>query len=257
MPLNYTVHDLKFVQGAIVQPAPLPIRQVGSLPLDTNSAEIKGPCLLRLTSDESVVLDARETAADLNTATAQYRLFANVPAEIPVHSKSVFLKTTLGSFSDAVDIGQPCDVIEITPVLDTVAYAVGDVLFAPVEIPLAVRLLGGRAVLQSLSIVDEDDQKPAMDLIFMSVQRSLGTINNPPAITDADARDCLPYVLVAADRYIDLGGVSIATALQSEMGRLYEAGAGSSSIWVGAIARSTPTFTAANKLRIKLGFVKA
>jgi hypothetical protein len=257
MPLGYTVHDLKFVQGALVQPAPLPIRQAGTLALDTTSTEIKGPCLLRLISDEAIVLDAREASADLNTATAQYRIYPNVPAEIPVHSKAIYLRTTLGVFSDAVDIGQPCDVIEVVPVLDTSAYAVGDVLFNPIAIPLATRLLGGRAVLQSVSIVDEDDQKPAMDLIFFSVLRSLGTINTAPSISDVDARDCLPTVSIAADRFIDLGGVSIGTALQSEMGRMYEAGTGSASIFVGAIARSAATFTAADKLRFRFGFVKA
>lgn len=147
--------------------------------------------------------------------------------------------------------GTPGDVIDITLSLDTSAYDAGDVLADTQTITNAVRVTGGRAILQSVTVIDEDDQGVALDLYFMSTSRSLGTENSAPNISDANARDILGFVAVASGDYKDLGGVRIATV--RNIGLLLEAAGGSRDLYVGATTGGTPTYTASG-LKLRLGF---
>lgn len=148
-------------------------------------------------------------------------------------------------------VATKADLIGVTLSLDTSAYADGDVLAATQEIANAVRLPGGRATLQSVHVLDENDQGVGFDLIFMSADNALGTENSAPDISDTLARDILGFVRIAAGDYVDLGGSRIATL--TNIGLVLEAAAASTSLYVAAITRGAPTYTAAG-LKLKLGF---
>lgn len=136
----------------------------------------------------------------------------------------------------------------ITPTLDTSAYASGDVLFAPVEIPNFFPNAGEARALQSIQILDEDAQGAAFDLVLMTSLQNIGTLNGAASITDAIARTITATQKFAATdwvdwtawRMIELAGVG--KVLRSE----------GTSLWVAGIARGTPTHTAAG-LKIWLG----
>lgn len=145
------------------------------------------------------------------------------------------------------------EVVEVTLTLDTLIYAAGDVLSDSAAVA-GMPVNGGRARLVSLVVIDEDDQGAALDLVFFSTNVSLGAKNAVPSISDADARNTLGHVSVAASDYIDLGGVREAT--KSGLDLLLEAAAGSRSVYVGSITRGTPTHSA-NGLRLRLGLVAA
>jgi hypothetical protein len=150
-------------------------------------------------------------------------------------------------------VGTPGDLIDLTLSLDTNIYADGDVLADTQEIADAVLADGGRAMLESIALIDEDDQGIALDLVFFSANRSLGAENGAPNISDANARDCLGKVSIATGDFVDFGGVRVAT--KTGIGLLLEAAAGSRSLWVGAITRGgTPTYTASG-IKLKLGLV--
>jgi hypothetical protein len=147
------------------------------------------------------------------------------------------------------------EVFEVTLTLDTAAYATGDVLSDTATITRAVIMNGGRARLVSIVVIDEDDVGDAFDIVFMSQNRSLGTKNAAPSISDANARDILGAISVASGDYIDLGGVRAAT--KSGLDLLLEAVAGSRDVFLGTITRGVaPTYTA-NGLRLRLGLVAA
>lgn len=150
-------------------------------------------------------------------------------------------------------VGSPADVITISPTLDTNAYGAGDVLFATTAVAGALRVSGGRAMLQSVCIVDVDDQKLGMTLVFLGANTALGAFNDPPDIDDTEALDLLGTVAVAAGDYVDLGGAAVATI--RNIGLLVEAASGTS-IWIAAVTGGTPTHTATG-LRVKLGFLQA
>jgi hypothetical protein len=150
------------------------------------------------------------------------------------------LDTTTAS---PVSVQTPCDVISVTPTLDTSIYASGDTLFATTAISGATRANDLRAVLMSVAVVDKDDQKPALRLLFFKSNVTFGTINAAPSISDSDAANYLGHVDIAATDYVDLGGVSVACAKAINL--LLEAASGSTTVYVaGMLTAGTPTHTA-------------
>ena len=75
----------------------------------------------------------------------------------------------------------PFNIIRVSPTLSTDAYADNDVFFAATEIPAAVRGDGGCSLLHAITILNEDDVAHDHDLVFMEVQKNLGTINSAVA----------------------------------------------------------------------------
>jgi hypothetical protein len=140
----------------------------------------------------------------------------------------------------------------VTPVLDNGnVYASGDVLFVPIAFNGA-RVAGGRSYLQSLVVVDSDDQGNPMEFYFFSEAVTLGTLNAAPSISDADASKFLGMVSVSTGDWIDLGGVRVAT-LRS-IGLMMVPKSDSTNLYVAGITRSTPTHTASG-LQLSAGMI--
>jgi hypothetical protein len=142
-----------------------------------------------------------------------------------------------------VEVHQPGDVITVTPTLDTSIYANGDVLFTTTPIANAVRANDGIAELQSIVIIDKDDQKPEIALKFWSANVTYGAFNGVPSISDADAANCLGRVNIVTADYDDDGGVS--TAFKDNIGKMLKAASGTRIIYItGKLTSGTPTHTA-------------
>ena len=154
-----------------------------------------------------------------------------------------------GKYINAIGLGS---VVSVTLSLDTSAYTDGDVLAATQEVANAVRVSGGRAILQSVHVIDLDDQGVGFDLIFLSANSALGTENSAPDIDDTEVLDTIGMVRIGSGDYIDLGANRIATL--SGLGLPLKAAEGQTSLWVAAVTRGTPTYSASG-LRLKLGFL--
>jgi hypothetical protein len=142
-----------------------------------------------------------------------------------------------------VETHQPGDVITVTPTLDTSIYASGEVLFTTTPIANAVRANDGIAELQSIVIIDKDDQKPEIALKFWSANVTYGAFNGVPSISDSDAANCLGRVNIVAADYDDDGGVS--TAFKDNIGKMLKAASGTRIIYItGKLTSGTPTHTA-------------
>jgi len=154
-------------------------------------------------------------------------------------------------------IGQvtaPTDVLDVTLSLDTSIYASGDLLADTQVATGALRVTDGRAILQSLMVIDEDDQKAALTIYFLSANTTLGSENSAPSISDAGARDILGYVDVAVADYKDLGGVSVANI--KNVGIVLEAASGTANCYVAVVNGSgAPTYTASG-VRLRLGLLQ-
>jgi len=142
-------------------------------------------------------------------------------------------------------------VLTVTPVLDTSAYATGDVLFNPIAIASALKTAGGAGELTSLALLDEDNQGIALDLVFMDTANNLGTINAAVSISAANARAILGIVSIAASDYVALVGSKIATKLN--LGLILRTVASSTELYVAGITRGAPTHTVSG-IKLKLGF---
>ena len=144
------------------------------------------------------------------------------------------------------------NVIDVTLVADTNAYADGDVLAIPQEIVNSVAEAGTARQLTSIVVIDSDDQGTAIDLIFFDASASLGTINTAIDISDADAAKIVGIVAIAAGDFKDL--INNKVAVKTGIDLVMKAASTSASLWVGAVVRSgTPTYSAGG-IKLKLGF---
>lgn len=149
-----------------------------------------------------------------------------------------------------VRIGQRT-VIEVTLSLDTNQYADGDVLAATQEIANAVRG-AGTGVIESVVLLDKDDQGAALDLVFLRSNVAIGTENEAVSISDANADEIVGVIEVAAGDYVDLVGSQIVA--KNNLGLTFQAVASATSLYVAAISRGTGTYTASG-VTLKIGIV--
>jgi hypothetical protein len=143
--------------------------------------------------------------------------------------------------------------VDVTLVLDTSAYAAGDLLVVPQIVNSAVKATDGTGVLHSIMLIDEDDNGSALTLYFANASSSFGTINLAPSISDANARTILGFVDIAAADYKDLGGVKV--AFKGNIGMTIAPASGTDDIYVAAVLTAgTPTYTASG-IKLRLGFL--
>lgn len=176
----------------------------------------------------------------------------------PITDSTGRLWTHVGAIdSSETHIGKvtaPTDVLDVTLSLDTGAYSSGDLLADTQVVTGALRVTDGRAILQSLVVIDEDDQKAAFTIYFLSANTSMGTENSAPTISDAGGRDILGYVDIATTDYKDLGGVSVANI--KNVGIVLEAASGTANCYVAVVNGSgAPTYTASG-VRLRLGLLQ-
>lgn len=151
-------------------------------------------------------------------------------------------------------VGTNSGYIDVTFSLDTLVYASGDLLADTQVVTNAMRVTDGTGILQSMTLVDEDDQGVAMDIYFLSANNTMGTENSAPSISDANARDILGFISVATTDWKDLGGVRIATI--KGIGLVVKPVSGTRNLYVAAVnGTGTPTFTASG-VRARLGFLQ-
>lgn len=184
-------------------------------------------------------------------------LIALVPAALGQGTMAQSLRVVLASDQSTLpvtpaagelhlgEVGVNQTLTAFTLVADTNIYASGDVLSDTALITNVFRVTGGKGILTSLVLNDEDDQGIALDVVFLDANVSLGTFNVAPAITDANARNILGIVSVLATDWIDLGGVRVATVPLGRLGIQLSAVTASKSLGIATITRGgTPTYTA-------------
>ena len=147
------------------------------------------------------------------------------------------------------------DLIDVTLTTDVEAHADNDVIAHFIKIPNAVAVEGGSAIIQSIMILDEDDEAPSIDLIFQTDNTALasdeGEIVN---ISDANARNILGFVNVS--NYTDL--LNCQVGIKTNIGLVVKAASTTKSIFVHAVNRSGGTYTpaATTDLKMRIGIVK-
>lgn len=144
--------------------------------------------------------------------------------------------------------------IDVTPtVLNADAYDSGDVLFDTTQIANACQSANQAAVLQSLVILDEDDQAAAAWVLwFLRANVTFGTKDAAPSISDANARNVTGYVAVASTDFIDVGGVKIACL--KNIGLVLPPVTDTRDIYVAATVTGTPTQTTGG-IKLRFGFI--
>lgn len=157
------------------------------------------------------------------------------------------------SHDDPLPVTTSSRIVDVTLSLDASgAYTSGDVLADTQAVSNAMRIINGHGLLNSVVVIDEDNQRQPLDLVFFSANVSLGTENSAVSVTDANARNILGIVRINSYDWIDLGGVGIATITGLTLG--LQAASGTPDIYIAAITRGAPTHTASG-IRIRLNII--
>ena len=148
-------------------------------------------------------------------------------------------------------------IVEVTPVLDTGAYADEDILFQATKVANATRA-AGVSYCNSIVVNDKDDQGIAFDIYFFRSAVTLAAKNAAEAMSDAVRDEILAVVSIAAGDYIDLANGQIAQKGPSNTGMMLalQPTNQEKDLWIGAVAQGAPTYTASG-LVIKLGFIRS
>ena len=151
------------------------------------------------------------------------------------------------------------EVIRVTPTIDTNAYGAGEVLFTTTEIPNAVIGNGGCSKLLGVWVLSQSGAvQKDISLVFLQKNTSIGTVNETPSISDADAEavnilGTIPNI-DAGNTDVDLGGVKIFGG-GPQLGQssvaipiLLQAAAGSTSVYFAGLAKEAATYEAVDDL---------
>tara|TARA_Y100001963_G_scaffold159398_1_gene262893 strand:- start:1131 stop:1649 length:519 start_codon:yes stop_codon:yes gene_type:complete len=169
-------------------------------------------------------------------------------------------KTKLQEFTASEKLNKMAvDLIDVTLTTDAEAHADNDVIAQSIEIANAVAVNGGSAIIQSIMLLDEDDEAPTVELLFSQVNTAITddegeAIGNSVSDLDATFRSFLGAVTVS--NYSDL--VDSQIAVKSNIGLVVKAASDTKSIWVHAVNRSGGTYTpaATTDLKMRIGIVK-
>jgi hypothetical protein len=149
-------------------------------------------------------------------------------------------------------------IAEVTPTLDTSAYATGDHMGTIHTLNSALSNVGTTSILVNLTITDTANQKAALEVHLFSASPTLTSSDNA-AIRIADSEVAayhLGYVSVAATDYVTLDATAgNAIAIKTGLNILLKNSAAGTSIYAVVVSRGSPTY-AASSLTFKYGLLQ-
>ena len=147
----------------------------------------------------------------------------------------------------------PSKIIDVTLTLDTSAYASDELMADAQEIAnvFGTSEINPTGVLQSLTLIDKDDQGMSMDIFFLDDGTSWGTEGVAASITDAIASKILGYTTITASDYATVGSQQVAHL--NNLSMILKGKDKVPSLWIAVVARGSGTF-AADGVDLRLGF---
>lgn len=171
--------------------------------------------------------------------------------KVKLYDSTVDSSTGL-STGDGLKVVTASTVIDLTLSLSTSpAYSDGDVLAAAQELTNAVRASGGTGVIQSIAVIDKDDQGQALDIVISDSTITLGTENAAVSISDADAAKILGIVEVTGSDYVDLVNSQYASIKNIGLVVMPD----TTSLYISAVSRGTGTYTASG-IDLRFGIIQ-
>lgn len=143
--------------------------------------------------------------------------------------------------------------ISPTITVDTAAYTIGDCIGGKLTLTDAVRVSGGSGVLQTITIVDSSNIKPALEIIIFSANPTAATLTDGSAIAfSTDVSKVIQRIPVYTSDYTTVGSVAIATITP---GMIVQA-VGSANLYAALNAVAAHDFVAATDLQVKFGLLQ-
>lgn len=147
----------------------------------------------------------------------------------------------------------PVTYVDVTLSSHTSALDANDVAADTQVVTDALPFYGQPGILQSLTLLDGDDQTAAaVDVYILSSNVSLGTEGSAISITDANAASILGVVSIGSSDWKDLIASKLANI--NNIGMIVKPAANSRDLYVAMVVAGTPTYTASGQ-KLRLGFI--
>ena len=146
-------------------------------------------------------------------------------------------------------------VFTITPDTHTEAAAVNESVFQADELANFMSEKGGTAIIQSIVILDDDDNGNSLDIVFMDTTGLLDASDDATVIDAADG--VIPDAIlgvVNVSNYFD--GVLWKVGQKDGIGLAIKSAITTRSIYISAINRGGTATWTAEGLRLKIGYVQ-
>ena len=151
-------------------------------------------------------------------------------------------------------VGGDTAIIRPTVTISTTLYAAGDVVGGKITLTNAMRITNGTGVLQSLTVVDTDDEKAPLTFIIFGADITSPADNAAWTWNSADFSKVLGIVRVASTDYVSVGGESVATI--TGIGLPVVATGSTAHLYAVAVTTGTPTYGATTDFRPSFGFLR-
>lgn len=141
--------------------------------------------------------------------------------------------------------------IQVTPTISAASiYTAKDAIGGIMTFANASRISTGGGILESVTIVDKDQEMAAMDLVLFSATIA-GTVTDNAAFDPDDATllNCVASIPILTGDYADFNDNSV--AFRSGLGVAYTCAA--TSLFGALVARGTPTYTGTSDIVVTLG----
>jgi len=151
-------------------------------------------------------------------------------------------------------------VISVTATTDAEGVAQNKVVAQSIEIPNAVKGVGGCAMIKSVTLLDEANTSIVCDVVFSSANTAITqdegkAVGEDVADLDAALGNVSGWVALVAGDHTDMVDARVVTKTGIDL--MVEAGEDSTSIYMHIINRgSTTTFGAADDVKVKIGLVQ-
>lgn len=144
--------------------------------------------------------------------------------------------------------------IQVTPVIDTSAYATGDCLGPLQTVTGACRFSGGGGEILAVTIVDKTQaQRAAIDLLFFDRTVTTAANNAPFQCSDADMLFSLGLIAVATGDYNTAWpGTPLNSLATKVLATPHPIITSATDLFMQAIVRGTPTYTSTSDIVISL-----
>lgn len=151
-------------------------------------------------------------------------------------------------------IGGWTKTLKTAAVIDTGAYTSGDNIGGLLTLSNATRSGGGGpgqggGLIQVVRLVDQDNEKREIDIVFFDENPTGTTITNNVAldIADADMAKVIGHVTILATDYVSYADNAIAT--RTGLGLAFSLASGTT-LYAAMVIRDTPTYTATTDIAV-------
>ena len=147
-------------------------------------------------------------------------------------------------------------VFTITPTTATSEAGTNEVVFQADELSNFMSEKGGTAIIQSITILDDDDNGQALDIVFMDTADVLDATVAGSTVVDAADGDIPDAILgfVNVSNYFD--GVLWQVGQKDNIGLAIQSASATRSIFISAVNRGAAAIWTVAGLRLKIGYIQ-